>query len=213
MNGTLISAEIAWCEALVGAVKTAPDRTSDDAQIIEEFLGSGDDEFFALLVQRYKDRVYRLVVSILGPAGDAEAEDLLQEIFITVYRKLDTFRGDCRFSTWLYRLARNRAIDCRRRPRPFADVDDDRSLEGVVSPTAMDPFAELDHSGRVSRILRRVDRLGEPRRTVVFLFYWMGCDVEEISGLTEIPVGTVKSHLYRARRELAGELAGEATCG
>lgn len=132
------SSELAWCEAMAGAAAAAPDRVRDDAKVIQEFLRSGDDELFGVLVQRYKDLVFRLVASIIGPVAETEAEDL---------------------------------------------------------------------------VLRQVDALGEPRRTVVFLFYWMGCDVDEISGLTEIPVGTVKSHLFRARRELAKRLSREAIDG
>ena len=59
----------------------------------------------------------------------------------------------------------------------------------------------------------QVDALGEPRRTIIFLHYWMGCGVDEISGLTEIPTGTVKSHLFRARRALAEGLKGETIDG
>lgn len=197
----------------MGAAVAAPDRVRDDGQIVEEFLRSGDDGLFALLVQRYKDRVFRLVASILGPAADSDAEDLLQEIFITVYRKLDTFRGDCKFSTWLYRIARNRAIDTRRSPRPFSKFVNERPLGESELSLAEDPRLEGEPAGGDTSVLRRVDGLGEPRRTVVFLYYWMGCDVEEISGLTEIPAGTVKSHLFRARRELANSLRREAIDG
>jgi len=195
------------------AAVAAPVRVCDDTQIVEEFLQSGDDELFALLVHRYKDRVFRLVASILGPSAEADAEDLLQEVFISVYRKLDTFRGDCTFSTWLYRIARNRAIDNRRRPRSFSVTVNEGSLEEPLPRHAEDPHSEIERSGRESFVLRRVDGLGEPRRTVVFLFYWMGCDIDEISGLTEIPAGTVKSHLFRARRELAKQLSREAIDG
>lgn len=197
----------------MGAAVAAPVRVCDDTQIVEEFLQSGDDELFALLVHRYKDRVFRLVASILGPSAEADAEDLLQEVFISVYRKLDTFRGDCTFSTWLYRIARNRAIDNRRRRRPFTSTVNEGSLEEPVPRLAEDPHSEIERSGRESFVLRRVDGLGEPRRTVVFLYYWMGCEVDEISGLTEIPAGTVKSHLFRARRELAKQLSREAVDG
>ena len=208
-----ISTEFAWCEAPVRAAVAAPDRERDDAEIIEGFLRSGDDELFGLLVQRYKDRVFRLVASTLGPAAENEAEDLVQEVFITVYRKLETFRGDCAFSTWLYRLARNRAIDACRRPRPFANTPNDPSHRDSEPSVEADPGVALERSGRDSLVLRHVNGLGEPRRTVLFLFYWMGCDVDEISGLTEIPAGTVKSHLFRARRELAKQLRPEAVDG
>ena len=208
-----ISTEFAWCEALVCAAVAASDRVRDDAEIIEEFLRSDDDELFGVLVQRYKDRVFRLVASILGPAADAEAEDLVQEIFITVYRKLETFRGDCKFSTWLYRLVRNRAIDACRRPRPFANAAKDRTSRDSEPSVGVDPGFEIEQAGRDTLLLRHVDRLREPWRTVLFLFYWMGCNVDEISGLTEIPAGTVKSHLFRARRELAKQLSPEAIDG
>lgn len=207
------SFEFAWCEALVGAAAAAPDQARDDGEIIEEFLRSEDDEFFGVLVQRYKDRIFRLVASILGPNAEVEAEDLVQEIFIIVYRKLDTFRGDCSFSTWLYRLSRNRAIDGRRRRRPPDFVVRDWAQGEAEPRSAVDLQTEIERSGRSSIVLRQVDGLREPRRTVVFLHYWMGCGVGEISCLTEIPVGTVKSHLYRARRELAKLLSRETIDG
>ena len=209
----MISFEIAWCEALAGSTATAPDQVRSDAEIIEGFLGSGDNELFGVLVQRYKDRVFRLVVSILGPTAEAEAEDLVQEIFITVYRKLDTFRGDCSFSTWLYRISRNHAIDGRRRRRHASVAPRGLSEELAEPRSAVDLQTEIERSRRNSLVLQHVDRLGEPRRTVVFLRYWMGCGVDEISSLTEIPGGTIKSHLFRARRELAKRLSREAIDG
>ena len=209
----MVSSGIAWCEALVGVAAAAPARVRDDADLIEEFLRSNDDEFFGVLVQRYKDRVFRLVASILGPSAEAEAEDLVQEIFITVYRKLATFRGECSFSTWLYRLSRNRAIDGRRRRRPFAVLAGDQPDGDSGPPSSVDIHAEVERTGQNSLVLRQVDQLGEPRRTVVFLHYWMGCSIDEISCFTEIPAGTVKSHLHRARRELAKRLNREAIDG
>ena len=209
----IISSGIAWCEALAGAATAVPDHARDDAEIIEGFLRSEDDQLFGVLVQRYKQKVFRLVASILGPSAEAEAEDLVQEIFISVYRKLDTFRGDCSFSTWLYRLSRNRAIDGRRRRKPFAVVARGRPEGEQELRSSVDLQTEIERSGRNSLVLRHVNGLGEPRRTVIFLHYWMGCGVDEISCLTEIPVGTVKSHLFRARRELAKRLSREAIDG
>lgn len=202
-----------WSSALAVAADTVIDVRRDDAQIIDGFLRTGDDDLFGILVQRYKDRVFRLAVSIIGPAAEHEAEDLVQEIFVIVYRKLGTFRGECSFSTWLYRLARNRAIDWRRRQTfPVAGTNGE-VVSSVETRCAVNPHEETEASLRMSAILAHVDSLGEPRRTVVFLHYWMGCGVNEISGLIEIPVGTVKSHLFRARRDLARRLGGEASDG
>ncbi len=207
------SPEVYWCAALVGAATAAPLRELDDTDIIKEFLRSGGDEFFAVLIQRYKDRVFRLVVSILGPNAEGDAEDMVQEVFLAVYRKLATFRGECRFSTWLYRLARNRAIDFRRRRRPSVVQSVDRLQEATEPRAPSDLDAEIGRGWRESAVLRAVNALGEPRRSVVFLHYWMGCGIEEISSLTEIPGGTIKSHLHRARQQLAEDLRGEVSDG
>lgn len=207
------SSDALWCAALVEADTAAPLRELDDADIIKEFLRSGGDEFFAVLIQRYKDRVFRLVVSILGPNAEGDSEDLVQEVFLSVYRKLATFRGECQFSTWLYRIARNRAIDARRRWRPPVVHSADRFHESIEAPIPSDLDAEIGMGWRDSAVLGAVNALGEPRRSVVFLHYWMGCGIDEISGLTEIPGGTVKSHLHRARRQLAEVLHGEVSDG
>lgn len=206
-------AEMSWSCSLHTDATGTPDRLLDDAQIIREFLSSGDDGHFCVLVQRYKNRVFRLVASVLGPSKEADAEDLVQEIFISVYRKLDTFRGDCSFSTWLYRLSRNRAIDWRRRRRSVGIELSDWVSQEAEPLSHDDPDHAIEEDRRSSIVLRQVDALGEPRRTIIFLHYWMGCGVDEISGLTEIPTGTVKSHLFRARRALAEGLKGETIDG
>lgn len=207
------SVEMSWSCTLHLEAAGSPDRSLDDAKIIRRILDSGDDELFNVLIQRHKDRVFRLVVSILGPSAEADAEDLVQEIFISVYRKLVTFRGDCEFSTWLYRLSRNRAIDWRRRRSSRAIAVGIWPNQETEPPANEDPHREIETERRNSIVLRQVDALGEPRRTIVFLHYWMGCGVEEISYLTEIPVGTVKSHLFRARHALARRLARDVIDG
>jgi RNA polymerase sigma-70 factor (ECF subfamily) len=207
------SFDVFFCAALASAANATPARGLEDAEVIEEFLRSGDDDLFAVLIQRYQDRVMRLVASILGPNADADAEDLVQEVFLNVYRKLATFRGDCRFSTWLYRLARNRAIDARRRRKPHI-VQSVEQPQGATEPrVGSDLEAEIGMTRQESAVLQAVNALGEPRRSVVFLHYWMGYGIDEISGLTEIPAGTVKSHLHRARRLLATVLREEAADG
>jgi len=206
-------AEFYWSEALTGPDTASSTQAGDDRQVVEDFLRSGDDELFKVLVQRYRDRVHRLVASILGPSAELLAEDLVQEIFITVYRKLDTFRGDCNFSTWLYRISRNRAVDGRRRQRSLVAVTEETLQRGGKRDSTADTDNDIDRTRRESLVLRQVDELGEPRRTVVFLHYWMGCSVEEISSFIEISAGTVKSHLFRARRALAGRLDREVLDG
>src|SRR5262245_60061216 len=89
----------------------------DDAELVRRYLEHQDPELFASLVSRYKDRAFRLVASILGPGSEPDAEEVVQEVFLTVYRELPRFRMESRFGTWLYRIAYNRAIDRKRTPR------------------------------------------------------------------------------------------------
>jgi len=175
-----------------------------DQELIRRFLGTGDDDQFEILVQRHRAGVLRLAASILGPGADSEAEDLTQDVFVLVYRKLDTFRGDCAFATWIYRLTRNLAIDRLRRSVPGGRRVDAEVLEGLPDRGARsDPQRVAAAGQRQDWMLRQVDRLGEPERSVVFLHYWLDRTIAEIGDLLEMKPGTVKSHLHRARQKLA----------
>lgn len=133
-----------------------------------------------------------MVAALLGPYREADAEDVAQEVFLEAYRSWDRFRGGSSRSTWLYSIARHRAIDCRRRARfrlPHVDLG---FAEGAAQ-TVADPAQRL-------AVARAVEALPETYRTLLYLYYWQGASVEEIAELTEIPAGTVKSYLARARQ-------------
>lgn len=176
----------------------------DDATLVERFLRTDDDEVFEVLVRRYQDKVFRLAASIMGYGADREAEDAAQEVFVVVLRQLGTFRRESAFSTWLYRVARNRIIDYRRRAaqRP-SEVGDD-ALRTVPDGDVLADPQEVATTGETrARLMRHVERLSEPQRAVVYLHYWQGESVSEISELLGVPLGTVKSHLHRARERLS----------
>jgi RNA polymerase sigma-70 factor (ECF subfamily) len=158
------------------------------------------DASFDAIVSGHRDRVYRVVLSVLGPLLEAEAEDVTQEVFMRLLRVVDSFRGESTLGTWLYRVAFNAAIDRRRLARlrmPHVEV----SVIPERGATGLD--AETRRS-----VMRAVERLPDTYRSVVHLHYWMGESVEEISESLSMPAGTVKSHLHRARnllREMLGE--------
>jgi len=179
----------------------------DDDLLVRELVRTGDDDLFQLLVQRYRDRIFRLAVSMLGPGNEPEAEDVTQEVFVLVYRKIDTFRHDSSFSAWIFRLTRNRTIDRLRRARMRHHHVGDERLQWMPSQeTSSDPEMAMVAGERRTAILQHVQRLPDLQRTVVYLFYWVGSGVVEIADLLEMNVQTVKSHLHRARRRLAREL-------
>jgi RNA polymerase sigma-70 factor (ECF subfamily) len=180
----------------------------DDERLVREFLRTGGEDLFAALVRRYKDKVMRLAVSVMGPSFSEEAEEIVQETFLTVHRQLDRFRFDGRFGTWLYRIAYNRAVDWRRRPRFRSPHGDESELAGRPSPEG-NPLASAVEQQRRERLISCVDRLTEPHRSVVLLHYWMECSVSEIAEYLELNPSTVKSHLHRARQRLARTIKGK----
>jgi len=190
--------------AIPGASAAAKLSCADDATLIGQFLRTGDEEVFEMLVRRYQEKVFRLAASILGRGAASEAEDAAQEVFVAVLRRLKTFRRESTFSTWLYRVARNQIIDCRRRASQRPTEVSDHALPAVPDGNVLaDPLKMVAAAQRQARLMRHVGRLSEPQRVVVHLHYWQGQSVAEISELLGLRPGTVKSHLCRARQRLA----------
>jgi RNA polymerase sigma-70 factor (ECF subfamily) len=156
-----------------------------------------DPEAFRRFVETYSDRVLRLVASILGPWRDADAEDVVQEVFLRAWQRLDQFRGESSIGTWLYRIAWTQAVNRRRAARlrlPHVSLD----------ALADSPSGEEEMTSVVARreVAAAVEELPDVYRTVLFLHYWMGSGVAEIGELLQAPDGTVKSYLSRARQRL-----------
>jgi RNA polymerase sigma-70 factor (ECF subfamily) len=133
-----------------------PPGTSDEA-VVSGYLETRDPDLFRLLLERHQERVLRLVASILGPFADLDAEEVTQEVFVRVHDRLASFRGESRFSTWLHRLAYNRAVELRRRARfrlahvPCGDLE--------AAPTAEGPHEAALESGRERAVAQRVEEL------------------------------------------------------
>jgi RNA polymerase sigma-70 factor, ECF subfamily len=176
----------------------------DDADILADWRETGDPDLFRTLVERHQDRVFRLVASVLGPGYAAEAEEVTQDVFLQVFRKLSGYRQEARFSTWLYRVAWNRAVDHRRRARFQRPALPESALAKVAGPS--DPRRDLELEARRLELLAALETLPELYRTLVHLHYWLDCSLGEIEDLTGVPPGTSKSYLARARRLLGKEL-------
>jgi RNA polymerase sigma-70 factor (ECF subfamily) len=175
---------------------------------------AGDGAAFDALVTALSGRVFALALRMLQDRG--EAEDLTQEVFVTLHHHLGEFRGESRLSTWVYRITKNRALNRlkflkRRQHGAQADVDDPVVARDVVDPDtgageARDPLRRL-HGSSVGRTLEQHLRaLPEEQRLLVVLRDLEDLSYEEIVAVTGLPVGTVKSRLHRARAELAARL-------
>jgi RNA polymerase sigma-70 factor (ECF subfamily) len=190
------------------------DEARSDAQLVEAAL-AGDREAFGDLVVRYQDRLFNLLVRIVGSREDAA--DAVQDAFIQAYQKLDSFRGESRFYTWLYRVAMNVGLSRRRRRRPMASLDEAKELAGdEPMDGAVAPADELVTQERAEQVHAALAHLGQEHRKILVLREIDGCSYETIAEILELPVGTVRSRLFRARvqlgeklRSLWGEEAGQ----
>ncbi len=163
----------------------------------------GDAEAFRGLVEAYQTAAYRLAARMCGPDG---AEDVTQEAFLAAWRGLPQFRGDCRFSTWLYRLVSNAAIDYLRREKRHRDTGDVDELELPDGGLTPQELAERSDTGAAVR--RALNRLTPEHRQVLLLRYMQELDYGEIAAALDVSEGTVKSRINRAKAKLRELLGG-----
>lgn len=162
----------------------------------------GDAEAFRQLVEAYQTPAYRLAARMCGPDS---AEDVTQEAFLAAWRALPDFRGDCRFSTWLYRLVSNAAIDCLRREKKHRDTGDVDDLE--LPDGGPSPQEQAERSDTRDAVRRALDRLSPEHRQVLLLRFMQELDYGEIARALDVSEGTVKSRINRAKSKLREVLA------
>ena len=176
---------------------------SDEQTLIERCRGGQDDAAFAELVDRYKDVVYALVYRLRRDRSDAD--DLAQEVFLKVHRGLRYFRGDARLSTWLYRIVFNVCCEDRARRRPRELPLDPGDGRPAIDPGAHDAaFGELELKDRLDRAMAT---LPDNYRFLIAAHYLRGVQYEALAEALDMPLGTVKTHLYRAKRLLRERLS------
>jgi RNA polymerase sigma-70 factor, ECF subfamily len=162
---------------------------------------AGDRDAFRLLVERYEGRAYAIAYGFLGNREDAR--EIVQEAFLKAYRTLAGFRGEAGFYTWLYRIVVNLAIDFRRRDRPAPLEEPDR----LRDPREADPASEAYRGELREAIRAAIDGLPREQRAVIVLRELEGLSYAEIAEVEQVPIGTVMSRLFYARRKLQAALA------
>ena len=161
----------------------------------------GDTESFGFLVRKYQDRLYNGMVQILR--NESEAEDVVQDAFVLAFSKLDSFQGKSAFFTWLYRIAYNLAITrLRRRKRGL-------SLDGGVASVRLDfpdsgplPNDSIEKREEAVQLYDALDQLSSEHRSILVLREMEELDYDAIAEILDLPVGTVRSRLHRARIRL-----------
>jgi RNA polymerase sigma-70 factor (ECF subfamily) len=182
---------------------------SDEALV--ELCKAKDHGAFTELVERYQHKVHWMVRRMTGAE---EAEDLTQEVFLRAYQALPGFRGESKFSTWLYRIARNLCLSelrkSGRRGEPVAlDDESEERIHHLLPGSCQGLEEQIERKDLSGHVRRLIGRLPLNYRTALTLFYTNEARYEEIAEIMEIPVGTVKTYIHRARLRLRDLLLEE----
>ncbi len=197
-----------------------------ERQLIDQ-VRRGDRGALGELLEAYHRRVYHVVLRMVG--DEADAADLTQEAMLKAVRHIDGFKGDSRFSTWLFRIAMNLAIShLRKRKRRQTVSLDDGPNNGrpdgggnqaaalkhlIASHREPPPDRSVETDERLNRLRRAIDRLDEPMRAVLVLRDLQEMDYQQIGEVLSLPAGTVKSRLFRARLALRSALTAMSRDG
>ena len=180
-----------------------------EAQIVQRVL-SGDVNAFETLVLEYEKNVYSITQRMTGNAEDAA--DMTQETFIKAYNSLQNFRGDSKFSVWLYRIATKVCLDFlrskSRKPTLSLSVEDDDGEETQmdIADESQSPEVLLERGLTRDAVRRGLNALNEEYRQILLLREIQGLSYEEIASVLTLEVGTVKSRIFRARKKLCAFL-------
>lgn len=176
---------------------------TDDRRLIADCL-AGHTPAFGVLVRRHQDRLFNAVLRVVDNAEDAA--DVVQEAFLNAYQSLNSFKGDSEFFTWLYRIAFNAAISLRRKRKAVVSIDagaDDKSSVEPIDPSEYSrPGSTLERNEEDAQLMNALGRLSPEHRVVLVLKDLEGQKYEDIAEVLDVPIGTVRSRLHRARLEL-----------
>lgn len=199
------------------AVADATDADLEEAEpALIRRAQAGDEAAFGEIVRAHHERVFRRVVAITR--NEHDARDISQEIWLTVWRSLKDYRGDAKFSTWLYSIATRRSIDQLRKNQrwlsrflPFLSDGDNSAVIREPASSAPGPRDQLERTEREARFERAINALPPKHRAVIALREIEGLSYDEIAETLGCQRGTVMSRLFNARRLLAQKL-GELPC-
>src|SRR5262245_27753832 len=176
-----------------------------DAECVRRIIQRGETDAFEILVRRHEKAIFNLVYRMLGDYDDAA--EISQEVFLSAYRSISQFRGDANFSTWLYRIALNHATTRRKsataRQKRLVPLDGSE----IMDDGQLGPAETLEKKELRDRVQRALNELEPEDATVILLRDLQDTPYEEVARVLEIPVGTVKSRLHRARHALKARLA------
>ena len=175
-----------------------------DAECVRRLL-EGEVDAFEILVRRHEKAIFNVVYRMLGDYD--EAAEVSQEAFLSAYRSIGQFRGDANFSTWLYRIAINRASTRRRSLSKWRQRTVPLDTTEPVNATELDPADRVEQKEIQELVQKALNGLEPSDAMIIVLKDLQDVPYEEVARVLEVPVGTVKSRLHRARQALRSRLA------
>lgn len=177
--------------------------SADDLRLINACL-EGDSAAFGILVLRYQARLYNTVYRLTDNAEDAQ--DVVQEAFLHAYQALGSFKGDSLFFTWLYRIAVNTAISLKRKRRVVLSIDGapygEQGVEPIDPSELTRPGHSVEQQEQVQKVRRALARMSPEHKAVLVMKDMEEKKYEDIAEVLQVPIGTIRSRLHRARLEL-----------
>ncbi len=168
----------------------------DDNYCIGKVL-DGDTHYFSYIVEKYQDIVFSIALKVLRNREDAE--EMAQESFVKAYKSLKSFKGNAKFSTWLYRIVYNTCISETRKKRQYFTSTDEVQIEGEAEEMNLDGIPE---ENRAKCIRAAMEKLPEAEYTLVLLYYFEEQGIEDICRVTGLSESNTKVKLHRARKKL-----------
>lgn len=170
-------------------------------ELIVNQIVAGQKDLFRLLVRRYERPLYGMGMGFFRNTEDAS--DFAQEVFLKVYRSLSRFEGRSRFSTWVYKIAYNTAVNGVNRRKEYRSLAEDDVVEAIDGDT---PERQLIRQAAREAVLDSLQELPERYRVCIDMFFFYDRSYQEIEAITGFPVNTIKSHVFRAKKLLRDKL-------
>jgi RNA polymerase sigma-70 factor (ECF subfamily) len=174
-------------------------NTKPDDYYIEQTL-SGNVNAFAFLVEKYQRMVYTLVIRILKNTEDAE--EISQDVFVKVFQKLESFKGDSKFSTWLYRIAYFASLDELKKKKRTISIESINQIGNDDLGLVKDALSQIHEKQRKEIISGAIKKLKEDEQVILLLYYFEDQSLKEISKVVNLSIDNIKVKLFRSRKRL-----------
>lgn len=187
------------CNLLTDSASKGEMEANNDLYDIKKVL-DGDTAAFAGILKRYSSRIFAVVVRIIGCRE--EAEELTQDVFMKVFSSLQRYKGNCEFSTWIYRIAYNTAISHMRKQRREISYIEESLYTNVSEEEVEQLLNRTDNSEQIERLEQAINGLEAEEKALLTLFYTDMRSISEIAEISGLTPTNVKTKLYRIRKKL-----------